>query len=269
MDNHDFADAAKAVASIMGKIPNDKIKAAAKAVRAAAPVVGVAAQAAPAVAKAVAPTAKKAGHAVAGAAGSAKDKVAGAAGYAKEKAADAARSSKVVVADKVASARLKHQERQAQREARQSVLAGAPAFVDASDLLAQAGDGSVFQTTSFLDYPGCYAAVTYGKLPKSKDLAAYQEVQVCFAPDMGASMHADLTGSGDPDVYANVKYKQHVRFYLYPCSAEDAHELLPSLMGVLAEGENAEAENSVSDREDIAQEMGVEASVRSDGVDGE
>ncbi|MEE0706227.1 MAG: hypothetical protein UCH28_07565 [Adlercreutzia sp.] len=253
MDNRDFAEAVRAAATIMEKIPNDRVKAAAKAVKNAAPAVGAVAQAAPAVAKAVGPAAKKASHAVAGAAGNAKEKAAEAAVHAKERAADAAQAGKVAVKDKVSSARSRHQEKQARREARRAILSCAPAFVDADDLLSQSGENSALRTASFLDYPGCYAAVTYGKLPKDKELATYREAQVCFSTNMGESMNADLNGSGNPDVYADVKYRQHVRFYLYPCSEEDAIELLPSLLGVLADESSEQAEEDGIDDGDASQ----------------
>ncbi len=75
MDGKDVAEAVAAVAAMMGKIQNPKVKAAAKVVLKAAPAVAVAAQVAPAAAKAAAPVVKKAGRAAAGAAGAAKDKV--------------------------------------------------------------------------------------------------------------------------------------------------------------------------------------------------
>ena len=75
MDGKDVAEAVAAVAAMMGKIQNPKVKAAAKVVHKAAPAVAVAAQVAPAAAKAAAPVVKKAGRAAAGAAGAAKDKV--------------------------------------------------------------------------------------------------------------------------------------------------------------------------------------------------
>ena len=93
MDGKDVAEAVAAVAAMMGKIQNPKVKAAAKVVHKAAPAVAVAAQVAPAAAKAAAPVVKKAGRAAAGAAGAAKDKVVEVVGDGRDKMREKSRAA--------------------------------------------------------------------------------------------------------------------------------------------------------------------------------
>lgn len=39
------------------------------------------------------------------------------------------------------------------------------------------------------------------------------------------SIHDDFIGKGNPDVYADVKYKQHVYVLLYPCQEDRLDQL--------------------------------------------
>ena len=50
---------------------------------------------------------------------------------------------------------------------------------------------------------------------------------------MGKAIHGDLTGLGNVDVYADVKYKQHVYILLYPCPMDKIDELEASLIAAL------------------------------------
>lgn len=43
--------------------------------------------------------------------------------------------------------------------------------------------------------------------------------------NIGASIYSDLTGGGNVDIYADVKYKQHVYVLLYPCAPKKAGQL--------------------------------------------
>lgn len=216
MEGNDFADVVGAVADIMGKVPNAKVKTAGKVVKKAAPAIGAVAGVAPAVAKAAAPAAKRAGHAVAGAAVGAKDKVVGVAGAGKDK-----------VAGKINDAVEKHNAKVSQIDARKKVLSYASTFVDASQLQGRVRDAGDPVASSFLDYSGCYAAITYGKT--IRDVSQFREAHVSYADNMQEAIRRDLAGEGNADVYADAKYNQNVRFYLFPCSEEDSRELLPAL----------------------------------------
>lgn len=278
MEEKDVAAAVAAVAAVVGKIPNPKAQAAAKVVKKAAPFAGVAARVAPAAAKAAAPVAKKVGHAVADGAVAAKEKVAGGAGVAKVKVASGAGVAKEKIAEgagfakgrifagagaakeKIAGAVAagkgkahvaaeKRREQMSRAEGRRALLACAPIAIDAATLQVDAAGASEAQgaaANQFVHFPGCYAAITYGSKFKPKCPDEYRAARVFFSPDMGRSLVDDVEGRGDTDVYADAKYGQHVRFYLFPCSEEDARELLPSLAAVLGNeaGDEAEAEDA-------------------------
>ncbi len=253
MEEKDVAAAVAAVAAVVGKIPNPRAQAAAKVVKKAAPFAAVAARVVPAAAKAAAPVARKAGHAVAGGAAAAKvkvaegavaakDKVAGGAGAAKEKIVGAVAVGKSSVQGKARVAAKKRHEKMSRAEGRCALLACAPAAIDAATLKG-GGDGASgaprVAANEFVHFPGCYAAITYGGKFNPKNPNEYRKARVFFSPDMGRSIVDDVEGRGDVDVYADAKYDQHVRFYLFPCSEEDARELLPSLAAVLGDGAEA------------------------------
>lgn len=224
MDGKDVAEAVAAVATMMGKIQNPKVKAAAKAVHKAAPAVAVAAQVAPAAAKAAAPVVKKAGRAAAGAAGAAKDKVVEAVGDGRDK-----------LKEKNRAAFERKQQQAAQLEARRELLACAPVVIDAETLRCNSGDCGDASAGQFVGFPGCYAAITYGKKFGGKHVAEYREARVFYSDSMGRSIVDDVEGRGDVDIYADAKYDQGVRFYLYPCDEENSAKLLESLSQVLVE----------------------------------
>lgn len=261
MEEKDVAAAVAAVAAVMGKIPNPHAQAAAKVVKKAAPFAGVAARVAPAAAKAAAPVAKKAGHAMAGGAvaakvkvvegvGVAKGKIAASAGAAKGKIVGAVTVGKNAVQDKARAVAEKRHEKMSRAEGRRALLACAPIAIDAAALKGDAGGASGEQeavANQFVHFPGCYAAITYGSKFKPKSPDEYREARVFFSPDMGRSLVDDVEGRGDVDVYADAKYDQHVRFYLFPCSEEDARELLPSLVAVLGDGAEAGAGAAADD----------------------
>ena len=213
MDGKDVAEAVAAVAAMMGKIQNPKVKAAAKVVHKAAPAVAVAAQVAPAAAKAAAPVVKKAGRAAAGAAGAAKDKVVEVVGDGRDK-----------MREKSRAASERKQQQMAQVEARKELLACAPVVIDAKTLKHD-----------------CYVAITYGEKFSGKHIAEYREARVFYSDNMGRSIIDDIEGRGDADIYADVKYGQGVRFYLFPCDEENSAKLLESLSQVLVEDDSVEA----------------------------
>lgn len=50
---------------------------------------------------------------------------------------------------------------------------------------------------------------------------------------MGLGIHDDFVGRGNPDVYADIKYKRHVYVLLYPCEKDRLDELEASLITAL------------------------------------
>ncbi|OUO86761.1 hypothetical protein C2L80_12785 [Rubneribacter badeniensis] len=205
---------------------------AAKIATKAVPLARGAIKAAPAIAPVVSPFAKKAADAVAGKAPEAlsagAEKVAGAAkgaaatlGAAKDKAAGAVRSA--------ADARA--QER-ARKTARKTLLDGAGIRMSAETFLENWSTSDKLGVTpggGYLGYSGCYAIATYDAAVKKDDYGTFRDIYVGKSSNMGASIHADVSGKGNHDVYADVKYKQKVHILLFPCP-EDSLDQLEELL---------------------------------------
>lgn len=85
----------------------------------------------------------------------------------------------------------------------------------------------------YLAYPGCYVVLTFGKGVKQDDYGKFRDVFVGASSNMGAAIRADFVGLGDPDVYADVKYKQDVRVLVFPCAEENLERLCQSLIVAL------------------------------------
>lgn len=217
--------------------PGGKAALVAGAVVKAAPVARIAAEQLPKVAPAVAPAAKKAVDAMAdrapAAVGEGAEKVAAVA----KGAAEAAGGAIGGVRDSVRGAINVREQEKARKLARKTLLDGAGIRMSAEKFMenwetqerlagAKAGEG-------YLAYPGCYVAITCNGAVKKDDYSKYRELFVGKSENMGASIHDDFVGRGNPDVYADVKYKQHVYVLLYPCAAESLDELELSLVTAL------------------------------------
>lgn len=123
----------------------------------------------------------------------------------------------------------------ARREARRALLDGAgirmsvSQFLEnwnAQEKLAQVHDG-------YLAYCGCYAIATYSSAVKKDDYGSFKGIYIGKSENMGSSIHADIIGLGNVDVYADVKYKQHVYVLLYPCEPSKLDILESSLITAL------------------------------------
>ncbi|WP_165246690.1 hypothetical protein [Adlercreutzia sp. ZJ141] len=246
MAGNDYAQAVDAafvvVEAVVDKLPGSKAHAVAHAIKAAKPVAKKAAKAAPAVAVVAKPAFDKAKQAAPDAAhkagqiaGQAGHAAANAAGMAKRNVVRVASSAKGKAYEVVKRAADKRKKKLSQAEALQQLLERAPVKVSATDL-SQSNDTDLdIALQRFLHYPGCYAAITYGAANKEKGLTNYNEAHVLYAEDMGKAMVADIEGRGSYDIYADVKHDQNVMFFLYPCNAEDADDLMNSLTKVLIE----------------------------------
>ncbi len=85
----------------------------------------------------------------------------------------------------------------------------------------------------YLAYSGCYALATYATSVKKDDYGSFRDIYIGKSCNMGASIHDDIVGRGNVDVYADVKYKQHVYVLLYPCSEDKLDDLEHSLIVAL------------------------------------
>ncbi|MFR0869788.1 MAG: hypothetical protein ACLSGS_12650, partial [Adlercreutzia sp.] len=113
--------------------------------------------------------------------------------------------------------------------------------IDAKTLKHDSGDCGDVSAGRFVSFPGCYVAITYGEKFSGKHIAEYREARVFYSDNMGRSIIDDIEGRGDADIYADVKYGQGVRFYLFPCDEENSAKLLESLSQVLVEDDSVEA----------------------------
>ena len=114
-------------------------------------------------------------------------------------------------------------------EARQAVLENATASLTIADMLkaqekaAGAGVGPI-QTM-----PGCFVIATYRKHDYDKDFTDYIGLYIGRAENVAEGVVKAISREGDPDVYADVKYKQNVRLFVYYCLPDDVDEYYESL----------------------------------------
>ncbi|MBP3866498.1 MAG: hypothetical protein J6D25_01635 [Eggerthellaceae bacterium] len=172
-------------------------------------------------AKGASSAAKEAGNAVASTTEEAANKV----GTLFSKLGDA----KGELAESLAQAKGEKELKRAIRDARQSVLENATTDITVADLAKakqKAGD-SGFGPISTL--PGCFVIATYKKLDFDKDLTDYIGLYIGKADHAAEGVDKAMSREGDPDVYADVKYKQNVRIFVYNCMPEELDSLYESL----------------------------------------
>ena len=79
---------------------------------------------------------------------------------------------------------------------------------------------------------GCFVIATYAALDFDKDLTDYLNIYVGQGENLGEAIEHACSREGDPDVYADVKYKQNVRIYSYPCVSNELDEKYAALQGI-------------------------------------
>lgn len=157
-----------------------------------------------------------------------KDSVRGAAGHLSEKGRAAG--------DKVRDAIEEREREKMLKAARRALLDGAGNKLTVEQFrqnwslqvtpMGIMGDG-------YMAFSGCYAIATYPSAVKRGDFGQFKGIYIGKSENMGQSIYNDLIGLGNVDVYADVKYKQHVYILLYPCPAEKIDELESSLIAAL------------------------------------
>lgn len=237
-----YVDAVNAVIGLAGMavpllVPGGKAAAVAGAVVKAAPVIQGVANQLPKIAPVVAPAAKKV---VGVAAEKAPDAVA--AGFGKvaaaaKGAAEAAGGAAVGARNAVQGAIDAKAQEKARKLARRTLLDGAgirmssTSFMENWDVQSKLQEGSAGE--GYLNYCGCYVIITCDGAVHKDDYSKYREIYVGKSANMGASIHDDFVGKGNADIYADVKYKQHVYVLLYPCSEDKLDQLEESLITAL------------------------------------
>ena len=125
------------------------------------------------------------------------------------------------IVEDLANAKSEKELRRAIKEARQAVLENATTRITVADLqkaIAKAPDAIVGPIS---DMPGCFVIATYRKLDFDNDLTDYTGIFVGESKNAYKGVLAALSRAGDPDVYADVKFKQNVHVYVYNCLPED------------------------------------------------
>lgn len=127
------------------------------------------------------------------------------------------------------------------KQARQLVLQNASQVNTAKDYIkARKGvniAGSAL-ATGLYGGPGCFVVATYSKMDFDKDLTDYTYLFVGKGAVLGEAIDLTISRDGDPDVYADVKYKQNVHIYSYPCApteVDEKYEALVDLFGTEVE----------------------------------
>lgn len=120
------------------------------------------------------------------------------------------------------------------KNAQQTVLANASRSIPIKEYLKlQEGDKAAASIVAvgLFDSPGCFALATYSKFDFDNDLTDYIGVYVDGGENVGEAICHACSRSGNPDVYADVKFEQNVHLYVYPCTSEE----LPTKMAALAD----------------------------------
>lgn len=122
--------------------------------------------------------------------------------------------------DSAAEAMKASAERRAQEkalaEARQQLLQSATAKMKAVDFEVEWGKVQQSGGTAPLKSPGYFVIAVYKNKPGDNKLHDYRDVFVSRSEDMGASVHRHLSGGGNPDVYADMKYGQYMLVFAFP-----------------------------------------------------
>ena len=173
--------------------------------------------------------------------GSAKDLVR--ADEAFEKARTAALVATGVVTAKKDETPEEEAARKAAHEAAKAVVRTRQAVLEAADTrtsLAKLGDRLtskddevVAKTLKLLEESGCFVIATYNKIDLDSNLTDYKGVYVGKAECVGDGLAHAISRGGNPDVYADVKFKQNVLIYIFGCIPEELDDTCEALIEVL------------------------------------
>ena len=167
------------------------------------------------------------------------------------------------VTDSASAAMKESAERRAQEkslaEARQQLLQSATAKMKAADFEAEWEKAQIAGAITPLRSPGYFVIAVYKGKPNDGKLHDYKDVFVSRSENMGASIHRHLSGDGDPDVYADMKYGQHMLIFAFPDFdfEDDNNETLRQFITALCADAsyNASFANSSLNVSDILVEM--------------
>lgn len=146
----------------------------------------------------------------------------------------AASAATNTVKEKAQEASAAREEMKSREEARRVLLEGAGLRLEADQFLENWKASSLgADANQYLAFPGCYVALTFGRLSRKNDFARFRDVYVGGAKCIGEAIWKDLVGLGNPDVYADVKYDQDVQLLVFPCDASNVEALRDSIVVAL------------------------------------
>ena len=156
----------------------------------------------------------------------------------------------------LSDARSEKELRKAIQAARQTVLENATVtmtikdFIASRDAAEKAGEAiEAAASIGAIDMPGCFIIATYKKFDFDKDLTDYIGIYVGKADDVASGISEAISREGDPDVYADVKYKQNVHVYAYNCLPEDLEARYAALYQTFEPGEAHGVDEEVGEGE--------------------
>lgn len=209
------------------KAAGDKAKAAAEAIAAASLLID---RMKPLVAEWVGPDAIDAAHVFV--ADRAQDAAHGAArGMEKVKGGmDSAASAFAGVVQSAKDARSAAAAKKAINQARQSIFESAATVIPLDEFLAmQAGSASA--GFNGFDMPGSFLVATYRKNDHDKKYVDYLGIYLGSCESLSGGVIRAASREGNVDVYADLKYRQNMVLFAYPCERADLaerHEMLAS-----------------------------------------
>ena len=124
------------------------------------------------------------------------------------------------------------------RDVRQTILENATVKITAADYLKAKEKAGAFGPINTM--PGCFVIATYKKLDFDKNLTDYINVFIGKADNAAQGVDLAISRDGDPDVYADVKYKQNVHIFVYNCLPEELEQQYASLVETFLDVEEGE-----------------------------
>ena len=143
------------------------------------------------------------------------------------------------VADAAVGAVKDHREAREQAkallEARRQILASASASLGAEQFQSDWEKAIAGNFPLPLKSAGYYVIAVYKGKSGKNDWGKYADIYVGRSQDMGASVRGHLSGDGNPDVYADMKYGKYVHVFAFPDFDEqvDKAETLASFVFAL------------------------------------
>ena len=166
------------------------------------------------------------------------DKAKAAAGEAGDEIRSKLAGTKDKILESLASAKGEKELKKAIREARQSVLENAMTTITVTDLKKAKEKSEKTGIGPIGDMPGCFVIATYKKMDFDKDLTDYTGIFVGKALNAEEGVEEAISKAGNPDVYADVKFKQNVHVYVYNCLPEQLDGRYENLMQTFAGDES-------------------------------